>query len=54
MKKCIGNNTQQWESDAIFKGKCMPDMRDDMEVCAKCVAGMPCSLTSPVAPFMED
>jgi len=25
-----------------------PDMRDDMEVCAKCVAGMPCSLTSPV------
>lgn len=27
-----------------------PDMRDDMEVCAKCVAGMPCSLASPVAP----
>lgn len=32
----------------------MPDMRDDMEVCAKCVAGMPCSLTSPVASSMED
>lgn len=30
----------------------MPDMRDDVEVCAKCVAGMPCSLTSPVAPTM--
>lgn len=25
-----------------------PDMSDDIEVCAKCVAGMPCSLTSPV------
>lgn len=24
------------------------DMRDDVEVCAKCVAGMPCSLTSPL------
>ncbi len=31
-----------------------PDMRDDMEVCAKCVAGMPCSLTSPVEPTMSE
>ena len=27
-----------------------PDMDDDIEVCAKCVAGMPCSLTSPIPP----
>lgn len=32
----------------------MPGMRDDVEVCAKCVAGMPCSLTSPVAPTMPE
>ncbi len=32
----------------------MPDMRDDMEVCAKCVAGMPCSLKSPVAPTVSE
>lgn len=32
----------------------MPDMGDDMEVCAKCVAGMPCSLASPVAPTLSD
>lgn len=25
-----------------------PDMRDDIEVCAKCVSGMPCSLNSPL------
>jgi epoxyqueuosine reductase len=25
-----------------------PDMPDDIEVCAKCVAGMPCSLQSPL------
>jgi epoxyqueuosine reductase QueG len=25
-----------------------PDMADDIEVCAKCVAGMPCSLQSPL------
>ncbi len=25
-----------------------PNMSDDMEVCAKCVAGLPCSLTSPI------
>ena len=25
-----------------------PDMPDDIEVCAKCVAGMPCSLQSPI------
>ena len=28
-----------------------PGMADDIEVCAKCVAGMPCSLTSPVPPL---
>ena len=32
----------------------MPDMRDDVEVCAKCVAGMPCSLISPVAPTITE
>lgn len=26
-----------------------PDMADDIEVCAKCVAGMPCSLRSPLS-----
>ena len=25
-----------------------PNMRDDIEVCAKCVSGMPCSLQSPL------
>lgn len=28
----------------------MPDMRDDMEVCAKCVSGMPCDLQAPAIP----
>ena len=27
-----------------------PGMRDDIEVCAKCVSGMPCDLRSPVSP----
>lgn len=27
-----------------------PDMPDDMEVCAKCVSGMPCSLEAPNGP----
>jgi epoxyqueuosine reductase QueG len=27
-----------------------PAMRDDIEVCAKCVSGMPCSLQSPIQP----
>ncbi len=30
-----------------FAGR--PDMADDIEVCAKCVAGMPCSLQSPLS-----
>ena len=29
----------------------IPGMADDVEVCAKCVAGMPCSQASPVAPL---
>ena len=27
-----------------------PDMREDIEVCAKCVSGMPCDLQAPVIP----
>lgn len=34
--------------DNLKRFAARPDMTDDMEVCAKCVAGMPCSLTSPV------
>ncbi|WP_022666335.1 hypothetical protein [Desulfospira joergensenii] len=60
--KCIRNcPVQAVTLNGILRQKCnqrlqvnrkkfaaRPYMSEDMEVCAKCVAGMPCSLTSPV------
>ncbi|MCG8688571.1 MAG: hypothetical protein MI892_27120 [Desulfobacterales bacterium] len=62
--KCMENcPVQAVTLDGIERHKCdkrlqvnrkrfaaKPGMADDMEVCAKCVAGMPCSMTAPIHP----